>query len=150
MSHNFGWQEEWLGRYNDKDEPTFDLVRSKSRSRAQANGLVWRAPSQIAQLRSQEPGDAEEAPRALPARVSDPDIDLLSGAFVVHRSRRRRVVQVLGGLLLGTCIWAGFRVISSSPKARTEALSWVTLGHPQEADHAIRIAESKVRRLLGK
>jgi len=147
MSHNLGWQEEWLGRNNEKDEPTFDLVRSKSRPRPQANGLVWRAPSQIAQLRSQEAGlaaDTADAP------LSDPDIDMLSGAFAIHRSRRRRVVQVLGALLLAGSIWAGFDVISSSPKARTEALSWVTLGHPQEADRVLRTAEAKIRRLLGK
>jgi hypothetical protein len=147
MSHRLGWQEDWLGRDNEQDEPTFDLVRSKPRSRAR--GLVWRAPSQIAQLRS-EAGTATDAPYASRPRLSDPEVEPLPSEFTKHRSRRRRAVQVLGGVLLAGSIWAGFDLISSSPKARGEALSWVTLGHPQAADRVFRNAEATVRRLLGR
>src|SRR5262245_12514587 len=113
MSHHLGWQEEWLGGRSDRDEPTFDLVRSKPHPRARANGLVWRAPSQIAQLRSEEAAAAPETPRGSRARISDAEVDALAAELGVRRPRRvrQRVVQFLGALLLAACIWAGFKMI---------------------------------------
>jgi hypothetical protein len=76
--------------------------------------------------------------------------DPFEGAFAVRRSRRRRIVQVLGGLLIAGTVSSAVWMINRTPGARNEALSWLTLGHPQQADRVIRAAEGKIHELLKK
>jgi hypothetical protein len=143
MTDPAGRQEEWAGV--DKEEP-FDLVRSRPRNRVQPSGLVWRAPTQIAQMRSREAESASAGPAAAPSDEVDP---LWSAIAPRRASRRRRAAQVIGAILLTAALVVGVRMIASSPSAREEALSWVTLGHSQEAGRAWQAAESKVRGLVG-
>jgi hypothetical protein len=149
MAHPAGWHEDSVDRRPDElDEPTFDLVRSKPRERVNPSGLVWRAPTQIAQMRSQEAQGGQSA-QTRSAQGSEPDRSEIFASGLAPRRRARRIVaKVIGVLLLLGSFAVAYRVIASSPKMRAEALSWITLGHPQEADRAWQAAEAKVRRLL--
>jgi hypothetical protein len=140
MAHRLHWQDQVLPPV-DQSEPTFDLTRAKPHARVHTppGVLVWRAPTQISQLR-----------REHSAPAPDVDADLREGAYGLPRKGRRRAVRVLGSLLVGGAIWASISMLVSSPRAQNEALSWITLGHRQEAARAVHVVEAKIRALLRK
>ena len=140
MAHRLHWQDQVLPPV-DRSEPTFDLTRAKPHVPTHPTPpgvLIWRAPTQISQLRREQAEAASEM---------DDESD---GSYGLPRKGRRRAVRFLGGLLVMGAMWASGSMLASSPRAQNEALSWITLGHGQEAARAIKVAEVKIRALLRK
>lgn len=142
MARRLHWQDEVLPPV-DRSEPTFDLTRAKPHTPARATPpgvLIWRAPTQISRLRREQAAAATET-------VAE---DRTDGAYGLPRRGRRRAVRFLGSVLVIGAIWASVSMLASSPSAQNEALSWITLGHRQEAARAIKVAEVKIHALLRK
>jgi hypothetical protein len=127
-------------------EPTFDLVRTKplTRASAQPSAVVWRAPSQIAYVAAR--GSVPLAARSPVDGASS--VDSRGGDHRARRLRRAQTVKFLGALAVVASISAAVYLLASSPGAREESLSWITLGHPQEAGRAVRAVRAKIAEAL--
>src|SRR5215471_2512327 len=103
MAHRLHWQDQVLPPV-DRSEPTFDLTRAKPHAPVRATPpgvLIWRAPTQIAQLRREQ------------ATVEEVDLDRADGAYGLPRKGRRRAVRFLGGLLVMGAMWASVSMLAS-------------------------------------